>query len=192
MNDGQTSKWKKGLTVAGIFAIGGLGLYSWHLNNEIQALKHQQSDPIAMNQPFSQPFFSPWSKQNPNPQNVFDEMRKQMDKMMDSFSAQSPFSNQNSFQFSVGQPKIELKDEKDNYEVDIGIPKGAEVNLNTKLEDHEFTVEGSVTNDVKNEHQQFNSINQFARSFYLDDDVKESGMRTTQSDDKIIITLPKA
>ena len=70
--------------------------------------------------------------------------------------------------------------------------RGATYRKNTELEDHELTVKGSVKNAVKNEHQQFSSINQFARTFYLADAVKQGDMRTTRDDDKIVITVPKA
>jgi len=192
MSDTAKRAWKKAFFVVGILAIGGLGYFSWHLNNEVQALKQQQQDnPFAMTQPLSQPLFDPWSKQQ-NPQSMFDEMRKQMDRMMNSFSAQSPFSGQSTSMFSAKQPDIQLKDEKNEYEVDINIPKGAEVSLNTQFADQNLTIKGSVKNSVKNEHQQFSSINQFDRTFYLADTVKQGDMKTTQSDDKIIITLPKA
>lgn len=189
MSDIDNSAWKKGMIAVGFFAICGLGYYNWHLHNEVQDLKQQISSPAANNMPAADPLFDPWSKQSP--QDMFDAMRKQMDKMMNNFTAQSVFPGQNAVQFSAEQPSIALNDDKDAYQVVIDIPKGAEVNLNTELNDHELTLQGSVKNQVKNEHQQFSSVNQFTRSFYLADSVKQSDMKTTQSDNKIIITLPK-
>ena len=190
MSDTHKSPWKKAFVAAGFLVVGGLGYFSWHLYSEVQALKHQENNPLAMTQPFSQPFANPWSSQNP--QDLFKAMQQQMDNMMNSFSAQSPFSSQNSALFSAQQPDIQLKDQKDVYKVYIDIPKGAQVNLNTEFENHELTIKGSVKDNVKNAHQQFSSVNQFSRTLYLADAVKQGDMQTTQSDNKIIITLPKA
>ncbi len=92
-------------------------------------------------------------------------------------------------------PKFNFKENADNYQVIIAIPKDSKVELKTQVHGRDLTVEGKVTVEQQNQNQgsrfQSRQTRQFARTFNLPDDVDELGIRTETAGEQAVIILPK-
>jgi len=130
-----------------------------------------------------------------NPDEMIRQMQQQMQNMdmaMNQFMSGNQGQIQQASSTSFGQPDIKVTDEKNAYEVVIDVPKDSNVQVNTSLDGgHQFTVNGTVKNELKNDNEYVNSVSQFSRSMYLSDAVKQDGIKTQNKGNQIVITLPK-
>lgn len=103
--------------------------------------------------------------------------------------------NGQTFTFQSMQPDISMEESKDAYVVNITIPEGSDIELNTEVEGNEFVVSGKVSskeeNGSGNAKQSIVSSSSFSRSFYLDQAVDTLGMKSETHGDTMTITLPK-
>ena len=85
-----------------------------------------------------------------DPNDHFQQMQSRMQSMMDNFSQgfpfmQSPFGDMNAL-FQQGNPNISMQELKNEYHIEVSIPEGQEVEVNTELSDNQLTISGTVKN----------------------------------------------
>lgn len=181
--------------------MGALGYSNWQLRQEVAALKSGSLDKPSPASVLGSPNRSPNTPpNNPTPQsndpfdNFFNgnwdpfadiqKMQQQMQQMMQQGGAQT-------FTFNAAQPDIDLQESKDAYVVNIKIPKGSDIELNTEVDDNQLVVSGKVSSKANKGGANIVSSSQFTRSFPLAKPVDSLGMTSETKDDTMIITLPK-
>jgi HSP20 family molecular chaperone IbpA len=159
-------------------------------------------NPPARNDPF-------WGGQDPfaDMQRMQQQMHQHMQDLLSglgfdqpdtSLFGMDPFQRGLGFGSSMGfgdDPKFDFKENVDNYQVTIAIPKGSKVEITTSVHGRDLTVEGRVTVEQQNQNkgQKFRSLQtrQFARTFSLPADVDVLGIRNETVGEQAVITLPK-
>lgn len=185
--------------------LGALGYSNWQLQQEIASLKTAPaladttpavSGPAATPAPASpapatgnpapQPAdpFAGFFADDWDPFGEMQRMQAQMQQMMQQGGVQT-------FTLSSGQPDIALEESPEAYVVNITIPDGSNIELNTEVEDHQLTVIGKVSNEMAAGGANIVSSSQFTRSFPLSSAVDSLGMTTKTENNTIVITLPK-
>ena len=159
-------------------------------------------NPPALSDPF-------WGGQDPfaDMQRMQQQMHQHMQDLLSgmgfdqpdtSLFGMDPFQRGLGFGSSMGfgdDPRFDFKENADNYQVTIAIPKGSKVEITTAVHGRDLTVEGRVTVEQQNQQQgqRFRSLQtrQFARTFSLPADVDALGIRNETVGEQAVITLPK-
>ncbi len=204
----------RGLIAAGFVALAvvgsSLGYENWQLQNRVNTLEtsllqmQENAVSLATNSNASPQgraqfntgqipgYVDPWAQ---SPQELLQEMQQRMQQLNLAMSGrfgslQDPTAS-NGKAMNIQQPEIQVKNEKKAYEVVIDVPAGADVDVSTRFDGHQFTLNGTVKNELKNQQQEVTAISRFSRSMYLPDNVDEAAMTTKNKGDQIVITLPK-
>ncbi len=124
----------------------------------------------------------------------FERMRQRMNQSMNAFMG--GFSNAGpSMTFSMSSPDIELEETKEDYRLLIRVPEEHEIALQTEVDDREITVSGKISAQADRSGSgfagQFISSSQFTRRFDLPGEVDDIKMYTEQTEDGMVIVLPK-
>jgi len=177
--------------------VGGLGWYTWTLHRQMDGLN-------AGTAPLPEPATAPDMRPNDfdpfagawDPNSRFAQMQKHMDELMQQMMPGDPLFSQHGFGLSPASPEVSLNEDSDGYTVVVKVPKGEDVELNSKLDDNQLTISGEVKNAADDEssgnvvgHAQ--SISQFSQTITLTDPVDEAGMRVDRKDGDIVIRIPK-
>jgi HSP20 family molecular chaperone IbpA len=119
-----------------------------------------------------------------------EQMRQRMDALM---AGSSPAG---AMGFSLQNPDFQLQETEDDYRLLIKVPEQHELDLQTEVEDREVVVRGSISSNRHSNGNglasQFMSSSQFNRRFDLPGDVNEVGVYTEQSDEGLVLVMPKA
>lgn len=120
----------------------------------------------------------------------FEQMRQRMDSLMAGMGPSSGMS------FSLQSPDFQLEETEDDYRLLIKVPEQHEIDLQTEVEDREVIVRGSISSNRSQTgnglSSQFVSSSQFNRRFDLPGDVNEVGVYTEQSNEGLVLVMPKA
>ncbi|MCI5106765.1 MAG: Hsp20 family protein [Pseudomonadales bacterium] len=120
----------------------------------------------------------------------FDQMRQRMDALMSGMGPASGMS------LSLRSPDFQLQETEDDYRLLIKVPEQHEIDLQTEVEDREVIVRGSISSNRSQTgnglSSQFVSSSQFNRRFDLPGDVNEVGVYTEQSNEGLVLVMPKA
>lgn len=120
----------------------------------------------------------------------FDQMRQRMDALMSGMGPASGMS------LSLRSPDFQLQETEDDYRLLIKVPEQHEIDLQTEVEDREVIVRGSISSNRSQTgnglSSQFISSSQFNRRFDLPRDVNEVGVYTEQSNEGLVLVMPKA
>jgi|GEM_PF-1510970 len=130
----------------------------------------------------------------------FERMRQRMNQSINSLMGGfSPAGPAMSFGFGssgFSSPEIELEETHDDYRLLIRVPEQHAISLQTEVEDREITISGRVSaqsgDSGRGYSSQFVSSSQFTRRFDLPGDVDDIKMYTEQTDEGMMIVLPKA
>jgi len=200
----------RSLAAAAVITISILGLYSWHLTQELAAA---QSDSASAASPALMEKLGNLAQQQQqsfasdfpaliDPGAFFggtgpaQQLQQHMDALFRSLSAPAA-----SFGFSspllgdLHQPQINVLESEEEYRVTIPIAEGIDIDLATDLADRTLSISAEVRSQISNSsgsrHTSQSSISQFSRSIVLDEAVDATGMRTEKRADEIVITIPK-
>jgi HSP20 family protein len=92
-------------------------------------------------------------------------------------------------------PRIEIKDNKDAYEIRAEIPGAVSDNINVKLVNQDLVIKGERKSEVKKMDEQSSisefSYGEFQRSIYLKDKVDPASLKTTYKDGILNVHLNK-
>lgn len=176
-------------------SIVGLGYAIWDLKTDIKEESTSfQSSSQALPVPRSKdwdPWRDPWDSSG-----HFSNMQKQMDEMMSLMMPGKSIFTQHGFGLSTSSPEITMKETKSAYEIDVSVPKGQEIEVNTKLEDGVLTISGKVNTTSENSaHGLFGkslSTTQFSQSLTLPEPIDETAMAVENEDGYMKIRIPKA
>ncbi|SFG84277.1 Hsp20/alpha crystallin family protein [Neptunomonas qingdaonensis] len=181
--------------------IAGLSYYTWHMksNATASAIRMDQYDPSnSLTLPALpdaglkdwNPWFDEWGNAD-----QFMDLQKRMDEMMGQMLPGGSIFSQRGFGLSSASPEVKLKELKDAYEVEVILPQGQEVELNTHLEKGVLTISGKVksTDESVNGNTlgRQTSISQFSQSITLVEPVRESGISINRGDEIITVRVPK-
>lgn len=134
-----------------------------------------------------------------DPNDHFQQMQSRMQSMMENFSQgfpsmQSPFddsfSNMGSL-FQQGNPNISMQELNNEYRIEVSIPEGQEVEVNTDLTHNQLTISGTVKNKTEEGQSFSQSTRQFSQSMTLPGSIDEGGMKVEQEENQIIVIVPK-
>lgn len=124
----------------------------------------------------------------------FERMRQRMNQTMNAFMGGFPSSG-SSMTFGFSSPEIELEETQDDYRLLIRVPDEHEIALQTEVDDREITLSGKISAQAdrggNGYASQFVSSSQFSRRFNLPGDVDDIKMYTEQTDEGMVIVLPK-
>lgn len=202
------TKFKWAVGVAIVMAIGLIvqGVLLWQTRSE-QTVAGLDPDPAVNSieqkilkqlddeEPQSQ-FLDPWggSLFGSDPFAQMDKQMQQMRQQMNSLFSGATLPG-NAVTFSLQSPDIELEETADDFRVVINVPENSEIELNTDVEDQEVTVSGKVSAQMDRSGNGFNgqfiSSSQFSRRFDLPGEVDELGVRTENSDNGLVVVIPK-
>ena len=136
-------------------------------------------DPIPYNDPFARLL----------------QMQNQMDRLFGpAFGNGSRFSG--GVLGAAASPGIEVSESDNDYQIVIDVPENGELELSTEIEDNSIWLAGSVnfsgSQNISSPTPSFTSTSQFSRSIPLSQEVDPLAMQTDQTDNAVVITIPKA
>jgi HSP20 family protein len=164
----------------------------------------QTSPPPANAQHRKSPFDDDFFAQNFNPGNwdpdqQFEQMRQQMDAMMQqAFNHFGKNQGLQNFFSDNGSPDISIKDEGKQYLVLVDLPGADKNNISVTLNDNQLTISGQQSHVENKTDKNGNTIfrsqqsGTFSRSVTLPGDVKPGSMHTEFNNDVLQITITKA
>ena len=120
-----------------------------------------------------------------------------MDAMMNSFSSMPTLMKKHgvAFSFSDRTPDINIKKTPQAYQIDVKVPDGQEVSVNTELNDKTLKIFGNVKSHSQSQQNGRNasmlSEAHFSQSFYLPDVAANAKMTTEQKNGEVHITVPR-
>jgi len=165
---------------------------------------NQASPPTAVprhkNSPFDDNFFAQnFDMGNWNPDKQFEQMRQQMDTMMQqAFNHFGKNQGLQNFFSDNGSPDISIKDEGKQYLVLVDLPGADKNNISVTLNDNQLTVSGQQSHTENKTDRNGNTIfrsqqsGTFSRSVTLPGDVEPGSMHTEFNNDVLKITIAKA
>lgn len=154
----------------------------------------------SFNKDFNQPdnFFKPFTQQNWNPMIEFQNMRRQMNKMLDdsyNHFRLSPFWN-NGLK-DIFLPQTDILDEKDSYVIKMNIPGSDSTKIEANIKGDILTVKAKTEIYPKNgKDEKYLRMERgtgvFERSISLPGPVRGAAMKTEYKNGVLTIILPKA
>lgn len=189
------------------------GAYLWQLNEQLAGnttqgtLEDKLAEKILANasDPAStalDPFNSPFPAL-PDPFSAMQQMQQQFDSLFGTsgfgsfFSppAGSAASGFASSRFTVAVPDIEVAETPTEYRITIPVTPDEDIQLNTSIEDNALSITGTIKSSANTQNSSFAtsmlSQSQFSRTIDLPEPVDEFGLSTQQTNDGIIISVPK-
>jgi len=129
----------------------------------------------------------------------FERMRQRMNQTMNAFMGGSAIAGSSlaspSMSFGFSSPEIELKETQEDYRLLIRVPEEHEIALQTDVDDRRVTLSGKISASADRGGNgftgQFVSSSQFTRRFDLPGEVDDLKMYTEQSEQGMVIVLPK-
>lgn len=92
-------------------------------------------------------------------------------------------------------PKVNIKETKDEYFVDIAVPGMKKSDFNIDLDNEVLTISAEVKSEEKNENENFTrrefGYTSFKRTFTLPDTIDDSKIKAAYEDGILSINLPK-
>jgi HSP20 family molecular chaperone IbpA len=191
-------RWLSVTIVLCLVLISGLVYYKWTISDELNVQKRQAH--TNTEQPFNSTLppwpndWDPWEK-GWDPSGQFSALQKKMDDMMGSMSPSHSIFNHQGFGFSPSTPKISLEETTNEYIIEVKVPEGTEIELNTELSDNIFSISGKVRNrQESNSDSLWNksiSVSQFSQSMVLTSPIDKAGMVIDHKEKEILIKIPK-
>ncbi|RPF52177.1 Hsp20/alpha crystallin family protein [Aquisalibacillus elongatus] len=111
----------------------------------------------------------------------------------DQLEDRTPFMNQ----FGLQNPKVDVKDKGDHYEIDAELPGYSKDDIVVEYKDHYLTIKGhkEESSESKNDQEQFirreRSYGSFHRSFYIGD-IDEKDISGKFDQGILKLTVPKS
>lgn len=199
-----------GLTVACLLGLAAQTVYLLNLQDRLAGPGQPQDervqsieDKILANLDATEPDDANWdpfgwsTRSTADPFAMLQQMQADMDALFGSFGMGPAFPQPRlgRMQSGLTNPAIEVHETPGEYQIVIPVTPDTEVNLNTSLEDNALTIEGTLKRQSLNQHNRFSastlSQSQFSRTIELPAPVDELGMSTSQSEDGIVILVPK-
>ncbi|MFW8600174.1 Hsp20/alpha crystallin family protein [Desulfobacterota bacterium M19] len=142
-------------------------------------------------------FFNPFKQQNWNPVTEFQNMRRQMNRMLDNSYNRfrlSPFWDNES---DIFLPQTDILDKKDSYVIKMNIPGSDRTKIETEIKGGILTVKAKTEIYKKSsEGETYLRMERgtgiFERSISLPGPVKGGAMKTEYKNGVLTIILPKA
>jgi len=179
-----------------IIAIAGLSYYLWNAKHDsvrpsitaVPSSAHVLPDPWPKNW---DPWKDPWDSSS-----HFSDLQKQMDEMMTHMWPGGSIFSQRGFGVSMSSPKVMVNETDDAYEVQVSVPEGQEIELNTELSDGILKISGKIKKITENDRDDGSydhsmSTSQFSQSLALSEPIDESGMTIENKDGGMFIRVPK-
>lgn len=180
--------WLSVLLGVAMIVIATESYFLWDLDKDVKNVEKQELSAFWPHD--NTPWLGFW-----DPGDQFMQMQKQMNRLMNQMSAGNPFFSQHSFGLSPSSPRITMKDESDKYKVEVKVPKGEDVEINTKLKYNQLTINGTVKQSGKNHSGSYSgqslAISEFSQTMNFPDAIDDSGVKMKRDHNKIVITVPK-
>lgn len=207
--------------VIGLFMFVGLAAYTWQLQKQLAELRPAPEN-SALYSLFDQPSANTAQPVNPlvqpnsqlptDPFQHMEQIRQQMDAMMNSvFGAAPPaisgipglsatpgsslFGADLFGSLGMNQPAINLRETEQALELVIPVQQGQEFELTTDVQEDRLTVAGTVSWQQQSSQNGVNSrregSSQFSRTVVLPANVDPTGLVTEHRENEIVISLPK-
>lgn len=195
MNDQIKIRFLGGLLGVCCILVVGLGYALWNLktnikdDGEILQPSSLQTLPDSWSKDW-EPWKDPWDSSG-----HFSSMQKQMDEMMNLMMPGRSIFSQHGFGLSTSSPEISMKETKSAYVINVSVPKGQEIEINTKLDGGVLTISGKVKTTSENSaHGLFGkslSTSHFSQSLTLSEPIDETAMAVKNEDGYMNIHIPK-
>lgn len=125
----------------------------------------------------------------------FSTLQQRVDAVMNQMLPGSAIFSPRGLGLSAAAPSVDMSETEEAYLVEVTIPEGQEVKLNTGLANGVLTISGKVKSTIENasgnSHTKRFSSSQFSRSLVLEQPVDEAGMLVEYEQDKYLVRVPK-
>lgn len=195
MNDSAKVKFLVVLLSICFITIAGLSYFIWDLRSEKAGQNtyapylsdHILPDPWSKNW---DPWLDPWDTSG-----QFENIRKRMDELMSHMKPGGSLFSKHGIGLSQSSPEITMKETNENYQIDVSVPEGQEIELNARIKGDILTISGKVKATIEESsdglYGKSISTSQFSQSLTLSKPVEESSLSVEKTDKHMKIQVSK-